>query len=79
MKNTAMNEFTGDQLSSGHVSDAYRDGYTAIYGDKEKQRYDRYVAWANKNNTPYCDFESFQKERGKEPRWMKHEWDEDNE
>lgn len=78
-QNTAMNEFTGDNMSTGHVSDAYRDGYTSIYGDRDKTRYEKYVAYHLKEHTPYMDFNGFMKERGQEPRWMTHVWDGENE
>ena len=74
-QNTAMNEFTGKNLTTGHVSDAYRDGHSRIYGDKTKDRYEKYVAFYLKAQTPYLDFDGFMAERGKEPRWMKHEWE----
>lgn len=78
-QNTAMNEFTGDNMSTGHVSDEYRNGHTRIYGDKNKVRYSKYVAYHIKNKTLFLDYEAFLAERGKEPRWMTHIWDGENE
>lgn len=74
-QNTAMNEFTGDNMSTGHVSDAYRDGHSLVFGDKVRERYDKYVAYHLKENTPYMDFEGFKRERNQEPRWLTHVWD----
>jgi hypothetical protein len=76
MKNTAMNEHTGRQLTSGHATDTYRQGHTSIFGDKERARYEKYVKWAGLNNVePILGFDEFQEERDHEPRWAKHPWD----
>ena len=75
---SSHNDITGDHIFSKRLSKDYEDNFGNIFGDKQLDRYEKYVAWSKSLKRDYLPYDKYLEDRGQEPSWTKHEWDEFN-